>query len=129
MSKKGSAHFLLDHAATGQEKRFLYVYPEIKGAREKRSTTLVNHVQDDQDLLILSLYVLGLDENASVVNVLERVEHSDDQDKDKTNLKNYNNIVKKLKEKKVALRGYDHLEWKRGSYSWYLSKNFITECS
>lgn len=126
--KKSSAPFLLDHAATGQEKCFLHTYPEIKEARKKRSIALVDHVQSDHELLILSLHVLGLDEKASIVNVLESVEHNDDQEKEKTSFKNYNNIVKKFKEKKVALKGYEHLEWKRGGYSWYLSQSFIAEC-
>ncbi len=129
VSKKGSAHFLLDHAATGQEKRFLYIYPEIKEAREKRSTALVDHIQNDHELLILSLHTLGLNETASIVNVLESVQHSDDQETDKEHLKNYSNIVTKFKEKRVPLKGYDHLEWKRGSHSWYLNQSFIAECS
>ena len=90
---------------------------------------LVHHVQNNHELLILSLQTLGLDETASIINILGSVEHSDDQGKDKANLKNYNNVVKKLKEKKVALKGYDHMEWRHGSHSWYLSQSFIAECS
>ena len=129
VSKKGSAHFLLDLAAKGKEKKFLHVYPEIKEARIKRSMALIDHIQNEHELLIISLQVLSLDETANIVNILEKIKHNEDQDKDGANLTNYNNIVKKFKEKKITLKGYDELQWKRGSHSWYLNKDFIAECS
>ena len=88
----------------------------------------MNHIQDEHELLIISLHVLGLDENASLLNIHQKVEYQEDQDKDRINLNNYNQIVKKFKEEKITLKGYDELEWKRGSHSWYLSQSFMAEC-
>ena len=128
VSKKGSGYFMVNNAAKEDRKRFLRHHDQIKEARENNSIALVNHIQDEHELLIISLHVLGLDENASLLNIHQKVEYQEDQDKDRINLNNYNQIVKKFKEEKITLKGYDELEWKRGSHSWYLSQSFMAEC-
>ena len=129
VSKKGSAHFILDYASSKPNERYLYLHPDIKIAREKRSTALLNHIQDDHSLLILSLKALGLDEKSNILEILNRIEYLENQDKDAVNLQNYNKIIEKMKENKIVMKGYDELKWKRGSHSWFLNNNFIIECS
>ncbi len=126
--RKGATPFMLDHAATISSERFLHTAKDIETAREKRTAALLDQIQTNPDLLMLAIRLLQLKENTTVLDIMDQVCYSPNIKKEKEHLQNYNLLVSKFKEK-VSLVNYDTLEWSRGSYSWFITQEFLSDCS
>jgi len=126
--KKGAARFLLDPIAKGSD-CFCHTLPEIKKAREVRCLNLLKHIDGNPTLIAICAKVLGLKGKITLDNIKSKICYMDDRQRDKENLGNYNNIVRKLREKGIEMPNYDELIWLRGSYSWYIKEEFVIEFS